>query len=92
VAPKRSLLRFVVDDTTVVADQEARRPGRGAYTCRTEACFGQARARGGFNRAFRRSVRAPLPQETVLEARPTAADERQRPAPPAHENVHLRQK
>jgi predicted RNA-binding protein YlxR (DUF448 family) len=65
VAPKRSLLRYVANGATVVADPAARLPGRGAYTCRTRDCLEQAARRGGFNRAFRRAVTAPLCGENV---------------------------
>jgi len=48
-----------------VEDPEARLPGRGAYTCRTPRCLDRAARRGGFNRAFRRPVTAPLSGENV---------------------------
>jgi predicted RNA-binding protein YlxR (DUF448 family) len=48
----------VAPDGTLVADPAARRPGRGAYTCRTRDCFERAARNGGFNRAFRRAVTA----------------------------------
>jgi predicted RNA-binding protein YlxR (DUF448 family) len=59
VAPKRSLLRWVADGEHPVADPPARRPGRGAYTCRTRRCVEEAVRRGGFNRAFRRAMTTP---------------------------------
>jgi len=65
VAPKRLLLRWGADGDVVVADPQARRPGRGAYTCRTRHCVEQAVARGGFNRAFRRAMTAPATGENV---------------------------
>jgi uncharacterized protein len=65
VAPKQSLLRWVAVDEVVEADPEARLPGRGAYTCRTRRCIERATRRGGFNRAFRRAVTAPLSGENV---------------------------
>jgi predicted RNA-binding protein YlxR (DUF448 family) len=65
VAPKRSLLRWVVVDGKAVADPAARLPGRGAYTCRTPACLERAARRGGFDRAFRRAVTAPPSGENV---------------------------
>jgi uncharacterized protein len=64
-APKPSLLRWSADSDRVVADPQARRPGRGAYTCRTRRCVEQAASRGGFNRAFRRAVTAPAAGENV---------------------------
>jgi len=89
VAPRSSLERFVVRDGALVADPAGRLPGRGAYTCRDAACFEQARARGGFNRAFRQAVRiapatSPLPAGapvTDLPAEPARLD--------SSENVHL---
>jgi predicted RNA-binding protein YlxR (DUF448 family) len=48
-----------------VADPAAGLEGRGAYTCRTRDCFERAAGRGGFNRAFRRAVTAPLSGENV---------------------------
>jgi len=50
---------------TVEPDPAARLPGRGAYTCRTRACYERAARRGGFNRAFRRAVTAPPGGENV---------------------------
>jgi predicted RNA-binding protein YlxR (DUF448 family) len=64
-APKRSLLRWALVDGAVIADPEARLPGRGAYTCRTRACLRRAIGRRGFERAFRRAVTTPLDGENV---------------------------
>jgi predicted RNA-binding protein YlxR (DUF448 family) len=52
-------------DGTVVVDPAARLPGRGAYTCRQRTCLERAVQRGGFARAFRRAVTAPLCGENV---------------------------
>jgi len=65
VAPKRLLLRWVAVDGVVVADPEARTPGRGAYTCRTRRCLRRALRREAFARAFRRAVTAPPSGENV---------------------------
>ncbi|HEX7289778.1 MAG TPA: YlxR family protein [Conexibacter sp.] len=65
VAPKRSLLRWVADGERPVADPQARRAGRGAYTCRTRRCVEQAVRRGSFNRAFRRAMTTPAAGENV---------------------------
>jgi len=62
---KPILLRWVAVEEAVVADPAARLEGRGAYTCRTRDCFERAARRGGFNRAFRRAVTAPLSGENV---------------------------
>lgn len=64
-APKQSLLRWVVDGDAVLADPQARLPGRGAYTCRSRRCVERAGRRGGFNRAFRRAVTAPAVGKNV---------------------------
>jgi predicted RNA-binding protein YlxR (DUF448 family) len=65
VAPKRILLRWIADGGTAVADPEARRAGRGAYTCRERRCVEEAGRRGGFSRAFRRALTAPATGENV---------------------------
>jgi predicted RNA-binding protein YlxR (DUF448 family) len=54
-APQRELLRFVARDGVLVAGRDA--PGRGAYTCRSLACFERAAERGGFPRVLREPVR-----------------------------------
>jgi predicted RNA-binding protein YlxR (DUF448 family) len=55
----------VADGDTVVADPEARLPGRGAYTCRRRRCIERAADRGGFNRAFRRAMTTPADGKNV---------------------------
>ena len=48
-------MRFAaVDGVLVVSRTE---PGRGAWTCRSEACFERAVARRAFPRALRQNVR-----------------------------------
>ncbi len=54
-APQRNLLRFTVRNGVLVAGRNE--PGRGAYTCRTPACFDRAAERGMFARALRQQVR-----------------------------------
>ena len=54
-APHSQLLRFVAQDGQLV--EGARRPGRGAYTCRRLACFERAVSRRAFNRTLRQTVR-----------------------------------
>jgi predicted RNA-binding protein YlxR (DUF448 family) len=44
-------------DGLLAADEAQRRPGRGVYTCRTEACFSKARERNAFTRSLRTPVR-----------------------------------
>ena len=53
-APQDELVRFAVRDGELVAGRSL--PGRGAYTCRSLACFERARARRGFARALREAV------------------------------------
>jgi predicted RNA-binding protein YlxR (DUF448 family) len=57
-APKQSLLRLALDGERVVADPQARRPGRGAYVC-GPACARAAIDRRALPRAFRRAVTVP---------------------------------
>ncbi|MFL5942160.1 MAG: YlxR family protein [Gaiellaceae bacterium] len=54
-APQRELLRFTARDGDLVAGRTE--PGRGAYTCRSVACFERAATRGTFARVLRRQVR-----------------------------------
>jgi predicted RNA-binding protein YlxR (DUF448 family) len=49
------LLRFAARDGALVAGRTE--PGRGAYTCRSLACFERAAARGMFPRILRQQVR-----------------------------------
>ncbi|MGZ4333869.1 MAG: YlxR family protein [Gaiellaceae bacterium] len=54
-APQRELLRFAARDGVLVAGRTE--PGRGAYTCRSVACFERAAKRGMFPRILRQQVR-----------------------------------
>ncbi len=54
-APQQELVRFAVRDGGLVTGRTV--PGRGAYTCRSLACFERASARRGFAQALRRPVR-----------------------------------
>ncbi|MBV8065862.1 MAG: YlxR family protein [Actinobacteria bacterium] len=54
-APQDELVRFAVRDGELVPGRTA--PGRGAYTCRSLACFERASMRRGFAHALRRPVR-----------------------------------
>jgi predicted RNA-binding protein YlxR (DUF448 family) len=58
-APQAELQRYTAVDGLLVADGAQRRPGRGVYTCRTEACFATARERNAFTRSLRAQVRVP---------------------------------
>ena len=54
-ATQRELLRFAARDGVLVAGRA--RPGRGAYTCRSLACFERAVTRGVFARTLRQQLR-----------------------------------
>jgi predicted RNA-binding protein YlxR (DUF448 family) len=54
-APQRELLRFVV--RAAALQPGAGEPGRGAYTCRSLACFERAVAQRAFNRTLRANVK-----------------------------------
>ncbi len=53
-APQTELVRFAAVDGRLVAGRGL--PGRGVYTCRNDACFEQALARGSLSRVLRRSL------------------------------------
>ena len=52
-APRSSLLRIVVQESELVADPSATRPGRGAWLHPTAECFDRAVKRRAFGRALR---------------------------------------
>ena len=54
-ASQAELLRFAVRDGVLVAGRSE--PGRGAYTCRSVACFDRAAERGMFARVLKQHVR-----------------------------------
>ena len=71
VKDKRDLLRFVSIDGVLTFDKDSKMPGRGAYICRSEACFnGVAVKKGVFSRALRtasivvdiRSLKTQIPE------------------------------
>lgn len=53
-APQHELVRFAVVDGALTAGRTL--PGRGAYTCRSLACFRAARRRRAFVRTLRTTV------------------------------------
>jgi len=54
------LIRFVkAPDGEVVADIDAKLPGRGAYTCLNHACVRDAIQKRQFNRAFKAEIQLP---------------------------------
>jgi len=68
VEPK-GLLRFVASPQgAVVFDPSARAPGRGAYTCATSRCVGEAVRRRAFPRALRADVRSPESEALTEQA------------------------
>jgi predicted RNA-binding protein YlxR (DUF448 family) len=64
-APAPDLVRFALDDGTIVLDRERRLPGRGAWLHPLRECLEEAQRR----RAFQRALRAPgahtLPDYTL---------------------------
>lgn len=54
---KGSLLRLVKSPLgEVTFDESHKKPGRGAYVCKSADCFARARKGRGFERAFRGQV------------------------------------
>jgi predicted RNA-binding protein YlxR (DUF448 family) len=53
-APQRALVRFAAVEGRLAAGRTL--PGRGAYTCRSRACFEAALGRRAFARALRTTV------------------------------------
>jgi predicted RNA-binding protein YlxR (DUF448 family) len=58
-ASQSELLRFVSADGVLTPDLGRRSPGRGAYTCRAEACFERAARQLAFARTLRSEVTVP---------------------------------
>ncbi len=55
--PRQGLVRFVADERgRLRPDPGQRQPGRGVYTCATEACIHRAASKGGFARGLKRRV------------------------------------
>jgi uncharacterized protein len=54
-APQHELVRFAARDGELVAGRTV--PGRGAYTCRSLACFERASSQRAFARVLRLPVR-----------------------------------
>ncbi len=84
VRPQAALLRLVrTAHGTVEPDPSRRRPGRGAYVCRAEACLDQALRRGRWAHAFR--APAVMSAETAGRVRELIGAEG--PARPASERT-----
>ena len=62
-APRASLLRVVAIDSTLIPDERASMPGRGAWVHETSACLDVALRRRAFVRALR--VSGPLDTQTI---------------------------
>lgn len=66
LAPRDGMIRLVRTPAgEVVLDEDHRRPGRGAYVCRTPECVKQAAKRGAFQRALRRPIPADLSERVI---------------------------
>jgi predicted RNA-binding protein YlxR (DUF448 family) len=66
VHDRDKLLRFVLSpDNEVVADIEAKLPGRGAYTCISQHCLRTALKQRQFSRAFKREIANLLADDVV---------------------------
>lgn len=60
---KKGLLRIVKDkDGEISLDPTGKKNGRGAYICKSSACFEAARKR----RAFERSLKCKIPEEIYV--------------------------
>ena len=54
--PKHEMIRVGAEPCWNFSRGQVKLPGRGAYTCPTEACLERARKRGGLDRTLRRKV------------------------------------
>ena len=64
--PKKELVRVVrTPEGEIVPDETGRKNGRGAYLCRSEACFSRAVK----TRALERALEQPLSEEAVAYLR-----------------------
>ncbi len=62
-APRSTLLRVIAVDSTLVPDEHAKLPGRGAWVHETNECMDAAIRRRAFVRALR--VSGPLDTQTI---------------------------
>lgn len=62
-APRSALLRVVAEESTLVVDERASLPGRGAWVHPTSECLDAALRRRAFARALR--VSTPLDTQTI---------------------------
>lgn len=64
--PKKELIRVVrTPEGEIIADETGRKNGRGAYLCRSEACFNKALK----TRALDRALEQPLSEEAAAYLR-----------------------
>jgi hypothetical protein len=71
VRPKRELVRIVrTPEGSVVVDETGKQNGRGAYLCRTRACWETALSEG----LLKRALRANVTEETKAHLREYAAN------------------
>ncbi|MCX7711832.1 MAG: YlxR family protein [Clostridia bacterium] len=55
--PKKELIRVVKDkENNITVDFKGKRPGRGAYICKSVSCFDKARKAKKFERAFESQI------------------------------------
>lgn len=68
VRPKRELVRIVrTPEGEVQIDETGKRSGRGAYVCRSRACWSQALGRGGhLGRALRCEISASVREALMV--------------------------
>jgi hypothetical protein len=65
-APQRELVRYVAREGRLVTGADE--PGRGAYTCRSRACYARAAEKRAFARALRQNVKIdPTPTHLYTE-------------------------
>lgn len=61
------MIRFVIaPDGDIVADLEAKLPGRGAYTCNSITCVRDAVQKRQFNRAFKAEIQQPSADKLIM--------------------------
>lgn len=66
LAPRDGMIRVArTPDGEVALDEGHRKPGRGAYVCRTPECVKQAAKRGALQRALRRPIPADLSERVI---------------------------
>ena len=54
--PKGDMMRIVLTQDGLAADESGRGTGRGAYICLNETCIKKAMGKGGINRSLRQQL------------------------------------